>query len=58
MPAIRHCLEDEEYLSVVQTKGSENKINKRLDALFLRRLLGASYADYDNPSSFESGAVL
>lgn len=39
---IRSSLEDKEYLSLVQTEGKEDKINKQLDTLFLNRLLGAS----------------
>lgn len=39
---IRCCLEDKEYLSLVQTKGKEDKIDKQLDTLFRDRLLGAS----------------
>ena len=39
---IRHSLEDSEYLSLVQTRGAESKIDEQLDTLFLDRLLGAS----------------
>lgn len=39
---IMRSLGDKEYLSIVQTKGSEENINKQLDKLFLDRLLGAS----------------
>lgn len=39
---IKCSLEDKEYLSIVQTKGKESKINEQLDTLFLDRLLGAS----------------
>lgn len=39
---IRRSLEDKEYLSLVQTKGKEGKIDEQLDGLFLDRLLGAS----------------
>lgn len=39
---IRRSLEDKEYLSIVQTRGKESRIDKELDSLFLDRLLGAS----------------
>ena len=39
---IRRGLEDSEYLSLVQTQGTEEKIDDYLDVLFLERLLGAS----------------
>ena len=39
---IRRSLDDKKYLSLVQTKGKESKIDEQLDTLFLDRLLGAS----------------
>lgn len=39
---LKCCLADREYLSLVQRKGKESKIDEQLDALFLRRLLGVS----------------
>ena len=39
---LRHCLDDLEYLTVVQTQGSERKVDAQLDSLFLHRLLGAA----------------
>jgi hypothetical protein len=38
---IRRSLDDKEYLSIVQTKGKESKVDEQLDTLFLDRLLGA-----------------
>lgn len=39
---IRRCLEDKEYLSLVQAKGKESRVDEQLETLFLDRLLGAS----------------
>lgn len=39
---INCSLKDKGYLSIIQTKGSEDTVNKQLDNLFLDRLLGAS----------------
>ena len=36
---IRRCLDDQEYLSVVEAKGNESSIDERLDTMFMRRLL-------------------
>lgn len=38
---IRRSLEDKEYLSLVQAKGKESKVDEQLDRLFVDRLLGA-----------------
>ena len=37
---IRRCLDDKEYLSIIRAKGNENTSSKKMDTLFLDRLLG------------------
>lgn len=39
---LRTCLNDVPYLTIVQARGSESKVDEKLDSLFLDRLFGAA----------------